>query len=71
MDEIRGAGKAVRKAYSYTVTESQGPRNKEVRHLRRYYIHYGKYKQNKLLGQHQKTAEVTSRITGYYPRRPF
>jgi hypothetical protein len=36
MDEIRGAGKATRKTYSYTVTESQGSRNKEVRHLRRY-----------------------------------
>jgi len=35
MDEIRGAGKATREAYSYTVTESQGPRNEEVRHLRR------------------------------------
>ncbi len=34
MDEIRGAEKATRKAYSYMVTESQGTRNKEVRHLR-------------------------------------
>ena len=37
MDEIRGAGKVTRKAYSYTVTESLGPRNEEVRHLRRSY----------------------------------
>jgi len=35
MDEIRGAEKAVREVYSYTLTESQGLRNKEVRHLRR------------------------------------
>ncbi|MDO8520716.1 MAG: HemK/PrmC family methyltransferase [bacterium] len=35
MDEIRGAGKATRKTYSYMLTEVQGPRNKEVRHLRR------------------------------------
>ena len=35
MDEIRDAGKATRKAYSYTVTASQGPRNEEVRHLRK------------------------------------
>ena len=35
MDEIRDAGKVSRKAYSYTVTEAQGPRNEEVRHLRR------------------------------------
>lgn len=34
MDEIRGAGKAPRKAYSYTSTESLGTRNKEVRHYR-------------------------------------
>jgi len=35
MDEIRDAGKVSRKAYSYTVTEAQGPRNEEVRHLRK------------------------------------
>jgi len=35
MDEIRGAGKAPRKAYSYMLTESQGPRNEEVRRLRK------------------------------------
>ena len=33
MNEICGAGKAMRKTYSYMVTESQGPRNKKVRHL--------------------------------------
>ena len=33
VDEIRGAGKAPKKAYSDTVTESQGPRNEEVRHF--------------------------------------
>ena len=37
MDEIRDAGKVSRKAYSYTVTEAQGPRNEEVRHLWRSY----------------------------------
>ncbi len=38
MDEIRGAGKAAKKTYSYTVTETQGPRNNEVRHLRNFSI---------------------------------
>ena len=38
LGQILGAGKATRKAYSYTVTETQGPRNEEVRHLRRSYI---------------------------------
>jgi hypothetical protein len=33
MDEIRGAGKATKETYSYTVTEVQGPRNEEVRQL--------------------------------------
>ena len=33
MDEIRDARKVSRKAYSYTVTEAQGHRNEEVRHL--------------------------------------
>ena len=33
IDEIRGEGKAARKAYSDMLTESQGPRNDEVRHL--------------------------------------
>ncbi len=37
MDEIRGMGKVMRKAYSYMVTESQGPHNEEVRHLRKSY----------------------------------
>jgi hypothetical protein len=44
MDEIRGAGKATKEAYSYTLTEVQGPRNKEVRHLRK------SYKRTKNLG---------------------
>lgn len=35
MDEIRDAGKAMRKAYSYKLTESQRPRNKEVRHFQK------------------------------------
>ena len=35
--QIRDAGKVSRKAYSYTVTEAQGPRNEEVRHLWRSY----------------------------------
>ncbi len=34
IDEIRGAGRDTRKAYSYMVTEYLGPRNKEVRYLR-------------------------------------
>jgi hypothetical protein len=38
MDEIRGAEKATRKTYSYTLTESQRLRNKEVRHLRKSYV---------------------------------
>ena len=33
MDEIRDAEKAMRKAYSYMVTESQRLRNEEVRHF--------------------------------------
>ena len=33
MDEIRDARKVSRNAYSYTVTEAQGHRNEEVRHL--------------------------------------
>lgn len=37
IDEIRGAGKVSREAYSYTVTEAQGHRNEEVRYLRRSY----------------------------------
>ena len=37
MDEIRGAGKATRKTYSYMLTESLGSRNNEVRHLRKSY----------------------------------
>ena len=37
MDEIQGVGKVSRKAYSYMLTEIQGPHNKEVRHLRRSY----------------------------------
>jgi hypothetical protein len=40
MDEIRGAEKAMRKAYSYTVTESQRLRNEEVRHLWRSYYNF-------------------------------
>jgi hypothetical protein len=40
MDEIRDAGKATKKAYSYTMTEVQGPRNDEVRQLRRSYQKY-------------------------------
>jgi hypothetical protein len=38
IDEIRGAEKATRKTYSYTVTESQRLRNKEVRYLSRFYF---------------------------------
>lgn len=34
MDEIRGAEKAARKAYSDTTTELQRLRNEEVRHFR-------------------------------------
>ena len=34
MDEIRDAEKAMRKAYSHMLTESQRLRNEEVRHLR-------------------------------------
>lgn len=33
MDEIRDVGKAPKKAYSDTMTESPGPHNEEVRHL--------------------------------------
>ena len=40
MDEIRGAGKVVRKAYSYMLTEPLGTRNKEVRHLLNPYLFF-------------------------------
>jgi hypothetical protein len=33
LDEIRGAGKATKKAYADTLTEAQGPHNDEVRQL--------------------------------------
>ncbi len=36
MSEIRGAGKVTKKTYSYMATETPGPRNEEVRHLRKY-----------------------------------
>ena len=39
MDEIRGAGKAMRKTYSYKLTESQGPRNKEVHRFQKSCLH--------------------------------